>query len=383
MNIIHITRTLENLTETFIRGFLREVDSVDKINLKVFTIEKSSGNSGLKNRIMRTRISTFTKLKIKFFRFLRLKTTFKERLTQIGISETLYISTEVFFIDFSVNFVNIFNGVEKFDRPIYVFLHGYDASKAFREVQFRRKFQRLGLNSNVYFVSPCRYFLNKLRISFGFETNRLLHLPYGVEVRSKIVLSDYLNRDDFKLLFVGRFVEKKNPLALIEMLNYLVHSKCLVNVQLVLIGDGPLLPQVIDRVNKYKLLNHVVFKGSLPHENVLAEFQNTFLYVQHSITDFEGDQEGLPNSILEAMSYSVPVVSTIHSGITEIVKDGYNGFLVQELDYYGMAERIWELCTNDVLYQRVKKNVINTREEELWTNKQRAENLIAQIQRNV
>jgi glycosyltransferase involved in cell wall biosynthesis len=314
---------------------------------------------------------------------LRLKTTFKERLTQIGISETLYISTEVFFIDFSVNFVNIFNGVEKFDRPIYVFLHGYDASKAFREVQFRRKFQRLGLNSNVYFVSPCRYFLNKLRISFGFETNRLLHLPYGVEVRSKIVLSDYLNRDDFKLLFVGRFVEKKNPLALIEMLNYLVHSKCLVNVQLVLIGDGPLLPQVIDRVYKYKLLNHVVFKGSLPHENVLAEFQNTFLYVQHSITDFEGDQEGLPNSILEAMSYSVPVVSTIHSGITEIVKDGYNGFLVQELDYYGMAERIWELCTNDVLYQRVKKNVINTREEELWTNKQRAENLIAQIQRNV
>ena len=62
--------------------------------------------------------------------------------------------------------------------------------------------------------------------------------------------------------------------------------------------------------------------------------------MQHSITASNGDTEGLPVGILEAMATALPVISTRHSGIPEAVEDGITGFLVEEHDVRGMAERM-------------------------------------------
>lgn len=382
VNIIHITAALDNLTETFIQGFIKEIDLLDEVELNVFTLQKPKLLTSLRNPVEYIRCSIFTKLKIKLRERLNLFTALKQRLVEYGISKEVYDKSQFIFVDFSVNFLNLFKGVDKFEKPIFVFLHGYDASKVFRNSEFKEKFQLYGSKKNVFFVSPCEYFLNKLKINFGIGQRSLINLPYGVNLSSELQAAEIEDSNIYKLLFVGRFVPKKNPLALIEVLNYLVNLRGFKNIQLVMIGEGPLLYEVIDRIKRYNLDEYAVLQGALPHKAVLNEYNKARIYVQHSVTDFEGDQEGLPNSILEALSNGIPIVSTIHSGIPEIIKEGHNGFLVPEFDYKGMGEKILLLLTNSVLYSEMRNNIVLTRGSVLWTNRQRVEHLLKIIRAN-
>ena len=86
---------------------------------------------------------------------------------------------------------------------------------------------------------------------------------------------------------------------------------------------------------------------------------------------------------LEALRRGIPIVATYHSGIPEVVKDGINGFLVQEFDYAAMGDKIELLLTNKMVFEEIKKNLRTTENEVLWTNNKRVEHLINQIKINV
>ena len=66
------------------------------------------------------------------------------------------------------------------------------------------------------------------------------------------------------------------------------------------------------------------------------------VFVHHSITSSNGDQEGIPTALMEAMAMELPVISTIHSGIPELVQNGVNGYLVQEKDINTYAKKMSE-----------------------------------------
>ena len=66
-------------------------------------------------------------------------------------------------------------------------------------------------------------------------------------------------------------------------------------------------------------------------------YKKTNVYLQHSVSPPSGDSEGLPISIMEAMAMNLPVVSTFHSGIPELVENGVNGYLVEERDLKSYA----------------------------------------------
>ena len=90
--------------------------------------------------------------------------------------------------------------------------------------------------------------------------------------------------------------------------------------------------------------------GAQSSDYVKARLREADLFIQHSITNPKtGDEEGLPVAILEAMSYGLPVVSTVHAGIPEAVIDGKTGFLVNEADCEGMAMKISTLATRPEL----------------------------------
>jgi len=94
----------------------------------------------------------------------------------------------------------------------------------------------------------------------------------------------------------------------------------------------------------------------LPPDKIINELCKARLFVQHSVIAPSGDSEGLPNSILEAASIGLPVVSTFHAGIPEAVRDKQTGFLVKEHDIDGMAGYMIELLTNDELAVSMGKN---------------------------
>ncbi len=79
------------------------------------------------------------------------------------------------------------------------------------------------------------------------------------------------------------------------------------------------------------------------------------LFVQHSVTAPDGDTEGMPVAVMEAMAFGLPIVSTLHSGIPEAVEHGITGYLVEEHGTEGMAVRISELLSDPQLCRQMGK----------------------------
>lgn len=108
--------------------------------------------------------------------------------------------------------------------------------------------------------------------------------------------------------------------------------------RLVMVGDGPLLPVVQERVRQLGLEQLVQFPGVLPPDAVVEEMRRARAFVQHSRTAEDGDEEGCPVSVMEAQLCGLPVVATRHGGIPDVVVDQQTGRLVEEGDRLAMAE---------------------------------------------
>ena len=154
-------------------------------------------------------------------------------------------------------------------------------------------------------------------------------------------------KDIVKILTVGRFVEKKGILQAIETVHEVV--KEYQNIELRIIGDGPLKDNIVNKIASLNLSDKIVLLGPQPHATVLKEMEEADIFLLHSVTSENGDREGIPVVLMEAQATGLPVVSTLHSGIPEAVIDGQTGFLVPERDISAMAEKLKELIRSPEL----------------------------------
>jgi colanic acid/amylovoran biosynthesis glycosyltransferase len=88
----------------------------------------------------------------------------------------------------------------------------------------------------------------------------------------------------------------------------------------------------------------VTFPGFLPQEKLRALFAGAHLFLHPSELGPDGDQEGVPNSMLEAMASGLPVLATTHGGIPEAVEHGVSGLLVAERDHAALAVQMLTLA---------------------------------------
>jgi colanic acid/amylovoran biosynthesis glycosyltransferase len=148
-------------------------------------------------------------------------------------------------------------------------------------------------------------------------------------------------------LAVGRFVEKKAPL--LTLAAFASVWRRYPDARLRMIGSGKLLEACRDLACGLGIGEAVEFVGTQPNDVVAAEMMRVRGFVQHSLVAADGNSEGMPVAILEAGASGLPVVSTRHAGIPEVVDDGTTGFLVDERDVEGMAERMERLLAEPAL----------------------------------
>ncbi len=148
-----------------------------------------------------------------------------------------------------------------------------------------------------------------------------------------------------KILGVGRFVQKKGFIYLIEAAAILRDQGK--EFQLTIVGDGPLAPQLKKRVTDLGLEQMIEFTGQRDSEYVRDTMQQSDIVVVPSVTSDSGEKEGLPVVIMEAMATGIPVIATDHSAIGEVVQAGITGHLIREKDTKGIADAVEQICLND------------------------------------
>ena len=226
--------------------------------------------------------------------------------------------------------------------PIVSHFHGFDVCRHDAIVQYQDLYLKLfEYSSKIIAVS--NEMVHDL-IKIGADKSKIIKLTYAPN--SKFLNENVSESLDIEFVYVGRFVEKKAPHLLIYLFKEVFDKYP--NIKLKMIGDGPLLGVCKDLAQVLKIKN-ILFLGVLKPEDILIQLKKSFCFIQHNVTADNGDKEGTPVSILEAMAIGLPVLSTRHAGIRDIVLDGINGYLVDERDVNAMLKNILYLIENPKL----------------------------------
>lgn len=158
----------------------------------------------------------------------------------------------------------------------------------------------------------------------------------------------------FRMVCVARLVEKKGLPDLLEACA-LLRDRGL-EFQLGIVGKGNLRNELESLIARRKLRDHVRLLGPHTHGEVLSRYREAHLCVLSAVVGRDGNQEGLPVSIVEALACGLPVVSTPIAGIPEAVLDGYNGLLVPPGDPAALAAALERVMQEPGLYDRLRSN---------------------------
>jgi glycosyltransferase involved in cell wall biosynthesis len=159
-------------------------------------------------------------------------------------------------------------------------------------------------------------------------------------------------RDGLRIISVGRLVGKKGFDVLVDAIALLLERG--VEVTAAIAGEsGDQEALIRQRVTTAGLDEHIEFLGTLSQAELFAEYRRSSVFaLACRITD-DGDRDGIPNVLMEAMAAGLPVVSTSVSGIPELVDHGVNGLLVPPEDAEALADALWRLAKDPALSHRL------------------------------
>lgn len=143
------------------------------------------------------------------------------------------------------------------------------------------------------------------------------------------------------LLSVGRLTEKKGFETLIDACGLLHRENS--NFRCILVGNGPLKNALQNRIKAERLHDKVEICSSMPQDELRALYRKAFVFIMPSVVARNGDRDGIPNVLFEAMAMGTPVIATSISGIPEAIADQQTGLLVPPRDPRRLADAVKQL----------------------------------------
>jgi glycosyltransferase involved in cell wall biosynthesis len=180
-----------------------------------------------------------------------------------------------------------------------------------------------------------------IRLYHGVDLQRLRPDPRARKTQPPLLLS------------VGRLREKKGFSTLIDACAQLHRAG--IELRCRIIGYGPEQASLRAQIERLGLQDIVELPGKLPHEAVIGQYSQATLFALPCRIDSDGDRDGIPNVLLEALAMQLPVVSTRISGIPEVIEAGISGLLIEPEDPAALAAAIRTILNDAALAMRLGK----------------------------
>ncbi len=193
----------------------------------------------------------------------------------------------------------------------------------------------------------------------------LIHLGCGrekIEVqRTGIPLEEFPFRDrafpkngEWRFVQAGRLIEKKGlPVTLRAFSTFLKQHP---GATLTIAGEGPLLPELQKFARELGVTERVSFTGFISQEQLREIYYRSHIFLHPSQTGRDGNQEGIPNSMLEAMATGLAVFATEHGGIPEAIENGVSGVLIPERDDSALAQALLNTTQDPGFLSRIARS---------------------------
>lgn len=184
-------------------------------------------------------------------------------------------------------------------------------------------------------------------------SHKISYIRHGLDL-SKYQPQPSPSNGQPKILAVGRLSEKKGFAHLTRACRILKDQGY--NFTCHIVGEGPQRPELRDLIRQLSLEDTVILHGALPHEEVIESYRQATIFVLPCVKSSDGDMDGIPNALAEAMAMQLPVVSTDISGIPELIDDQANGLLVPPGDDDALATAMARLLDNPTLREKLARN---------------------------
>jgi colanic acid/amylovoran biosynthesis glycosyltransferase len=236
--------------------------------------------------------------------------------------------------------VHLLPFIEQWDKPCVVSFHGADVADKPEIKDYHGKLARL-FNAVPLVLARSQSLADRL-IQFGCPPEKLRINRTGVPLDEfPFVEREPPSDGQWKIVQACRLIPKKGVATSLRA--FAIFKKDHPKAEFFLAGKGPLQPELEMLAAGLGIFKDVRFEGFLSQAELAKLYASSHLLLHPSETLPNQDQEGVPNSVLEAMATGLPVVATRHGGIPEAVEHGRNGFLANEEDHTGLANAMEQI----------------------------------------
>jgi glycosyltransferase involved in cell wall biosynthesis len=256
---------------------------------------------------------------------------------------------DVMHIYFGHTGVHLLPFIEQWNKPCVVSFHGADVAVKQDIANYPQKLRRL-FGAVPLVLARSQSLANRL-IQFGCPREKVRINRTGVPLDEfPLVERQAPPNGRWRIMQACRLIPKKGVATSLRA--FAIFQKDFPNAEFFIAGKGPLQSELEMLAAGLGVSKNVRFVGFLSQSKLLGLYLSSHLFLHPSETPPDENQEGIPNSILEAMATGLPVLATRHGGIAEAVEHGQSGVLVQEEDHVGLARSMKEIASNpSVLYE--------------------------------
>ncbi|AXC29495.1 glycosyltransferase [Raoultella sp. X13] len=241
------------------------------------------------------------------------------------------------------------------DGKIVTVFHGFDISIKEILSRYKKQYTNLFAEGDLFF--PISHLWKDKMISLGCESSKIEVIRMGIHV-DEFLYNERSIGETLNIVSVCRLIEKKGIEYSIRACSILKANN--IPFKYTIVGYGPLESSLRSLIDQLGLADMVTITGFQSQSNVKTILDKSNVFVLPSITSENGDMEGIPVALMEAMANGLPVVSTFHSGIPELIENNISGYLCDEKNIKQISDKLMFIFNNP---DSVLSSTVNARKK--------------------